>query len=175
MFQCPNCRAYTDLSAEVDDSNDIEEDGKQKSLGLEGKQSSSEETQTETRSPVASNHAANPSQSSVDHQTNDLPSEAGLAANIESMRLHDPEIPREAVEVAPRSDHPLTASNEDRIAASTDVPGWQALDQSSSSLQCRQVQLRSGTPVRSESSEENLLTPRNESGPLVFDGRAGMS
>ena len=25
MFQCPNCRAYTDLSAEVDDSNDAEE------------------------------------------------------------------------------------------------------------------------------------------------------
>ncbi|KAI2060910.1 hypothetical protein LOZ40_006462 [Ophidiomyces ophidiicola] len=26
MFQCPNCRAYTDLSADVDDSNDLEAD-----------------------------------------------------------------------------------------------------------------------------------------------------
>lgn len=25
MFQCPNCRAFTDLSAEVDDSNDVVE------------------------------------------------------------------------------------------------------------------------------------------------------
>ena len=110
MFQCPNCRAYTDLSAEVDDSNDFEgEDTEQKSSAVEEKpSSSSEEIRTEAHStPSGGNHVTNTSLSSVDEGFDGLPSEAGLAANIESMRLQDSEAAREARE----SDANPSASN----------------------------------------------------------------
>ncbi|PLB44258.1 hypothetical protein P170DRAFT_430162 [Aspergillus steynii IBT 23096] len=176
MFQCPNCRAYTDLSAEVDDSNDFEaEDTEQKSSAAEEKpSSSSEEIRTETHStPSGGNHVTNTSLSSVDEALDGLPSEAGLAANIESMRLQDSEAARET---ARESDHP-TSSNLETVPThtSSDIPGWQAVGQTSAPIQCRQAQLRSDTPVRSESSEDNPLTPQNDSGPLAFDGRASMS
>lgn len=156
MFQCPNCRAYTDLSAEVDDSNDFEgEDTEQKSSAAEDKPtSSSEEIQTESHpNPAGSNHAANHSLSSAEGAPDGLPSEAGLAANIESMRLNDSQAAREAAQD--------TASNLETVPTHTsaDIPGWQAVGQTSAPIQCRQAQLRSDTPVRSESSEDNPLTP----------------
>ena len=177
MFQCPNCRAYTDLSAEVDDSNDFEgDDTEQKSSAAEEKPlSSSEDIRPETHpTSSGSNHVTNHSMSSVEEAMNGLPSEAGLAANIESMRLNDSEAAREAAQA---SQEHATSSNLETVPTHTsaDMPGWQAVGQTSAPVQCRQAQLRSDTPVRSESSDDNPLTPQNDSGPLAFDGRASMS
>ncbi|KAH8425211.1 FHA domain protein [Aspergillus melleus] len=177
MFQCPNCRAYTDLSAEVDDSNDFEgEDTEQKSSAAEEKPSSSSEDIRPEAHPTSSgsNHVTNHSMSSVEEAVNGLPSEAGLAANIESMRLNDSEAAREAAQA---SQEHATSSNLETVPTHTsaDMPGWQAVGQTSAPVQCRQAQLRSDTPVRSESSDDNPLTPQNDSGPLAFDGRASMS
>ncbi|KAF7585269.1 hypothetical protein BBP40_011495 [Aspergillus hancockii] len=183
MFQCPNCRAYTDLSAEVDDSNDYEE-AEQKAAASADTRDSSQDRRSETRTPQLENsqtpQVSNSSQDSADSQPDSLPAEAGLAANIENMRLNgnisrdsDDETPRTAdlsPVVTETGDHPPPSAN-------VDIPGWQSLGpgQPVSALHCRQAQLGADTPVRSDSSEDNPLTPRNDSGPLAFDGRASMS
>ncbi|KAE8356739.1 hypothetical protein BDV28DRAFT_65105 [Aspergillus coremiiformis] len=168
MFQCPNCRAYTDLSAEVDDSNDYEE-VEPKVTTLEEPRDSSHDRRSETRTPqLESSHvpqASNSSHTSVDAQPSLLPVEAGLAANVGNMRLNGNIISREPDDEAPvvAEPSPVATDNNELSAPTTGF------------LQCRQAQLRSDTPVRSESSEDNPLTPRNDSGPLVFDARASMS
>lgn len=190
MFQCPNCRAYTDLSAEVDDSNDYEEveqkpkttpEEKKDSGELGGEQppaetnSSSSNIPSSNTSSSGSNRSSDVPRHSEDRFSTSLPMEAGLAANIENMRFDLRDEPTEAAEESPRSTDPsLTISTTDR-SANSDVPGWQAIARTPSAVHCQQAHLRSDTPVRSDSSDENPLTPLNDSGPLAFDGRAGMS
>ncbi|KAF9891795.1 hypothetical protein FE257_003276 [Aspergillus nanangensis] len=183
MFQCPNCRAYTDLSAEVDDSNDLDDSGQNPTTVQETKKDSDEprveEIRPESASPPPLNiETTNGRRNSDDHRlSSSLPFAAGLAANIENMRLDLHDEPTEDAEESPRSTDPSLASTSDSLverASNLDVPGWQSLGRSPT-LQCRQAHLRSDTPVRSESSDDNPLTPRNDSGPLAFDGRAGMS
>ncbi|KAE8162115.1 hypothetical protein BDV40DRAFT_300744 [Aspergillus tamarii] len=168
MFQCPNCRAYTDLSAEVDDSNDYEE-VEQKPASTEEQRDSSQDRRSETRTPQLENNptpeTSNSSQESVDAQPNSLPATAGLTHDVEIMHLNENSASRELDDETPRAADPSLV-----VTGSIGIPVPTA-----SALQCRQAQLRADTPVRSESSEDNPLTPRNDSGPLVFDGRASMS
>ncbi|KAE8386688.1 FHA domain protein [Aspergillus alliaceus] len=167
MFQCPNCRAYTDLSAEVDDSNDYE-DAEQKAIPSEEQRDSSQDRRSNTRTPQLENDQAplaSISQDSVDSQPGPLPVETGLAGNIENMRLNTNNISGETDDETSRAVDPSPA-----VTARNVLPVPTA-----SALQCRQAQLRADTPVRSESAEDNPLTPRNDSGPLVFDARASMS
>ncbi|GAB1196809.1 hypothetical protein APSETT444_006086 [Aspergillus pseudonomiae] len=165
---CPNCRAYTDLSAEVDDSNDYEE-LEQKPTSTEEPRDSSQDGRSETRTPQLESNstpeASNSSQDSVDAQPSPLPAAAGLAHDVETMHLNENNTSRELNDERPRAADPPPA-----VTGGIGIPIPTA-----SALQCRQAQLRADTPVRSESSEDNPLTPRNDSGPLVFDGRASMS
>ncbi|OOF93103.1 hypothetical protein ASPCADRAFT_209719 [Aspergillus carbonarius ITEM 5010] len=166
MFQCPNCRAYTDLSAEVDDTNDFDEE-EAKQATPEDKRDSSDASRSGTTSPQLE---AEPVHTGDEPRQGSLPIEAGLAANIESMHLQDVD----AAQAARRP--PPPTSNNDAVpsSAGNDVPGWQSLNQSPNGLPTRQSLLRADTPVRSESSEDNPLTPLNDSGPLALDGRAAM-
>ncbi|PYH49542.1 FHA domain protein [Aspergillus saccharolyticus JOP 1030-1] len=173
MFQCPNCRAYTDLSAEVDDTNDFEEQEESKSAA-EDKPDAPELAQSETHHPQPEPNAAIPSsRTSGDERRLEpsLPVEAGLAANIENMRLRDLDASDDNSSHPPA---PTSNPNPGLSSAHSDMPGWQSLTQSPSSAQTRQAQLRAETPVRSDSSDENPLTPLNDSGPLALDGRAAM-
>ncbi|KAL4901662.1 hypothetical protein BDW74DRAFT_72022 [Aspergillus multicolor] len=162
MFQCPNCRAYTDLSAEVDDSNDYEaESAKQ---DLDSKKESAEEVRSTTCSPQpGTSCTSNVSGSSEDPRTPELPAD-NLIANVESMHLADGNPPMQSPES-------VTSAPNSNI----DVLGLESLTQSSTTVPSRQEELRVDTPMRSESSDENPMTPRNDSGPLAFDGRASMS
>ncbi|OJK01603.1 hypothetical protein ASPACDRAFT_13219, partial [Aspergillus aculeatus ATCC 16872] len=174
MFQCPNCRAYTDLSAEVDDTNDFEEQEESKSASAEDKPDALEPARSETHTPQPDPNAiTQPSRTSGNerHPETRLPVEAGLAANIENMRLQDLDASDDN-----SSQPPAPTSNPDSVPsnANNEVPGWQSLTQSPPSAQTRPAQLRAETPVRSESSDENPLTPLNDSGPLALDGRAAM-
>ena len=163
IFQCPNCRAYTDLSAEVDDTNDLAE---------EEPEDNAERPRSQTQSPATSDAFQDPSTGveTPEQQDNDLPVEAGLAVNIENMHLHDGEN-------TPGTDTPTPAStsNSDGVphSASVAVPGAQSA--SPATLQTRPAQLSSAALSRSEPSEDNPLTPRNDSGPLAFDGWTGVS
>ncbi|KAB8276089.1 hypothetical protein BDV30DRAFT_46858 [Aspergillus minisclerotigenes] len=168
MFQCPNCRAYTDLSAEVDDSNDYEE-VEQKPTSTEDQRDSSQDRRSETRTPQLETNptpeASNSSQDSVDALPNSLSAAAGLTHDVGTMHLNENRTSREFDDETPRVADPSPV-----VTGSIGIPVPTA-----SALQCRQAQLRADTPVRSESSDDNPLTPRNDSGPLVFDGRASMS
>ncbi|KAL2838824.1 hypothetical protein BJY01DRAFT_219756 [Aspergillus pseudoustus] len=165
MFQCPNCRAYTDLSAEVDDSNDYEAESSNKQAA-EAKQESADEIRSTTCSPQPATSCVSSSPpASDDRQTPELPTESSLAANVENLRLSD-NIP---------SGHDSESSLTSAPIYNIGLAGWQSVTQPAVPLPLHQAILRVDTPMRSESSDENPLTPRNDSGPLAFDGRAGMS
>lgn len=163
MFQCPNCRAYTDLSAEVDDTNDYEAESTDKQAP-EDQQEPAEEIRSATCSPqLDTSCTSSGSHTSEEGVAPELPTST-LSDNVENMHLTDnnpSEVPEASITSAP--------------STGSDVPGWQSLARVPTAVPPRQAILRVDTPVRSESSDENPLTPRNDSGPLAFDGRAGMS
>lgn len=160
MFQCPNCRAFTDLSAEVDDSNDAEEKREKEPTEGQPSNDSSEQAETEAPSAVETNSTDEPH-----GQLNDL-TEENLANDVDNLHLQDDQHTddtRSSVSPAPNS------STDDLVRSATiNVPGWQSTQPLS--VPSQQSQLRSDTPT----SDDNPLTPRNDSGPLAFDGRAGM-
>ncbi|KAL4998672.1 hypothetical protein BDV10DRAFT_69624 [Aspergillus recurvatus] len=163
MFQCPNCRAYTDLNAEVDDSNDYEAESANQQTS-DSKKVAADEVRSTTCSPqLGTSSISSASRASEDGQTPELPAD-NLAANVESMHLSDGHPPGQAPETITSAPNPIT-----------DDSGLQSLTQSPTAVPSSQEELRVDTPMRSESSDENPLTPRNDSGPLAFDGRASMS
>ncbi|KAJ5200336.1 Zinc finger RING-type [Penicillium cf. griseofulvum] len=163
MFQCPNCRAFTDLSAEVDDSNDSEEKREKEPTEDRASKDCGEQLETEGPSVVETN-------SGPPDQLGDF-AEENLVNNVENLHLQDDQ----QTDDTRSSTSPGPNSSTDDLArsATVNIPGWQPT-QPLSVPSGRQSQLRTDTPVRSETSDDNPLTPRNDSGPLAFDGRAGM-
>lgn len=187
MFQCPNCRAYTDLSAEVDDTPDqpsVDEQRRAAILGTAPRPTDAGPDGTTPSSADAvggaadsgSAHVATRRQSDQRYTSDD----GELAANVESMRLEDSDSPRtgpeptddvgDTVASAPSSD----PSDGIHRSAGIDIPGSQMNRTHSDSARSPSGQPRSRTPVHPETPDENPMTPRNDSGPLAFDGRAGM-
>ncbi|KAJ5620309.1 Zinc finger RING-type [Penicillium lagena] len=165
MFQCPNCRAFTDLSAEVDDSND--HDGKD-----EGEKGSAavdrDQPRSETQSPADLPNSTGEQGSNSDGA--EPPTEAENLPILEEGATPVTEVPDNQSSSSPAPD----SSNDDLARSATiNIPGWQPT-QPLSVPPGRPSQLRSETPIRSETSDDNPMTPRNDSGPLAFDGRAGM-
>lgn len=160
MFQCPNCRAFTDLSAEVDDSNDVEEKQEKESTEEQPSNDSREQAEMQAPSAVETNITEG-----LHEQLDDL-AEENLANDVDNLHLQDDQHTddtRSSASPAPNS------STDDLVRSATiNVPGWQSTQPLS--VPSRQSQLRSDTPT----SDDNPLTPRNDSGPLAFDGRAGM-
>lgn len=166
MFQCPNCRAFTDLSAEVDDTNDQEGEGKKANAVSEGSRS---ETQTPADMPVT-----NDGQESQDQESG-RPDESELITDVENLHLQEDQQPLGADTESRGSDSPAPNGSNDDLArsATINIPGFQPT-QPLNVPSGRPSHLRADTPVRSETSDDNPLTPRNDSGPLAFDGRAVM-
>ncbi|KAJ5757519.1 uncharacterized protein N7511_006213 [Penicillium nucicola] len=234
MFQCPNCRAFTDLSAEVDDSNDVEERREKESIASAppAEAASAEEPPvgpTEHIQPEAPSETPNIGPTNdpepVQEQLGDVTEEESLAGDIPESGLpngsEQPSLPHQSEQagLSNRAGDPsfsngtggmfihndglgsfieedslssglehlliqdylridntspaLGSSTDLARSATISIPGWQP-SQPLSIPQGRQAQLRSDTPGRSETSDDNPLTPRNDSGPLAFDGRAGM-
>lgn len=172
MFQCPNCRAYTDLSAEVDDSNDFDEEEDK-----DAAQGNNEEPKSEANPPSPeTNHTAEESSSPENgaNQAN-LADDADLAAITEHMRLEERRSSEEAQDAQSSNPEPDNSASGVERSANIDIPNGQSTNQSSNALHGRQAQLRGDTPGRAETFEDNPLTPRNDSGPLAFDGRASRS
>ncbi|KOS39453.1 hypothetical protein ACN38_g9698 [Penicillium nordicum] len=162
MFQCPNCRAFTDLSAEVDDSNDAEEKREKEPTENRTSNDSSEQLGTEVPSTVETNNTEG-----QPDQLGDLAEEENMVNNVENLHLQDDQ----QTDDTRSSASPAPNSSTDDLArsATINIPGWQPT-QPLSVPAGRPLQLRSDTPT----SDDNPLTPRNDSGPLAFDGRAGM-
>lgn len=253
MFQCPNCRAYTDLSADVDDSNDFDDQEQKDSergeqmTPEEGEEGEQEEQRAETEEPQIEPEAPGPEEgaqqsaaevSPTGREAHEPGSQASQSEPEESRPAshedqHEAQSPRETPNTSDGSEDtpapaapptsvprslpiqmdPLSSpSLEEALAinfdgldlgtsmtgtetgeagdsnppdlASTngdvsrndnlDVPGQSSISRPMSAVHARQLREGLDTPTRSDSSEDNPLTPRNDSGPLALDGRAGM-
>ena len=186
IFQCPNCRAYTDLSAEVDDTNDfVEEEEEQKNSSSEGQPTREQQARSESQSPALETNAnSNPAQetptppantNSAESPAHDLPAEAGLAVNIENMHLNDADTPIQSTSNAnPPTSAPTSNPEGVPHSANLDIPGSQSASSSPGAVGNGPAQLRSETLGRADMSDDNPLTPRNDSGPLAFDGWTGI-
>ncbi|KGO60211.1 Zinc finger, RING-type [Penicillium expansum] len=162
MFQCPNCRAFTDLSAEVDDSNDVEEKREKEPTEDRASNDSAGRLETEAPSAIETSSMEGP----LD-QLGDLPEEENLVNDVENLHLVDDQQTDDTRSSA--SPAPNSSSDDLARSATINIPGWQPT-QPLNVPSGRPSQLRSETPT----SDDNPLTPRNDSGPLAFDGRAGM-
>lgn len=180
MFQCPNCRAFTDLTAEVDDSNDYHPGGEEEKDVL-AQAANTEAARSETQSPAydpvpgdVTNGTTNFIRETLTLDESLAPrGEPDLVTDVENLHLQDESRPDPDTEDSRSTDSPApSASNENlERSATVNIPGWVA----SQPLNVpTAAHLRVDTPNRSETSDENPLTPRNDSGPLAFDGRAGM-
>lgn len=173
MFQCPNCRAFTDLSAEVDDSNDNEAEKKRTDAAEATPENNADEPHSETQSPANAQVAGGGEE--TQNQLEPPSEELELVTDVENLHLQDEQAPEAETEDARSADSPAPDTSNDTLArsATINIPGWQPT-QPLNVPAGRQSHLRADTPVRSETSDDNPLTPRNDSGPLAFDGRAGM-
>lgn len=173
MFQCPNCRAFTDLSAEVDDSPDYEVLKEMNEAPEATSNGVTEDTRSTTQLPTD----AQPANGDDDthHQLEPHAEEHDLVTDVENLHIQDEQAPEADTEDTRSSASPApNTSNDDLVRSATmNIPGWQPT-QPLNVPPGRQAHLRADTPVRSETSDDNPLTPRNDSGPLAFDGRAGM-
>ncbi|KAJ6144953.1 Zinc finger RING-type [Penicillium chermesinum] len=167
MFQCPNCRAFTDLSAEVDDTPDQPEINGEAENEIEAKDEASpasvpELPQAETHPPVH-DLATN----GVNHE------EPDLATDVENLHLQDDQRLDADTEDGRNSDSSAPNTSKDDLvrSATSNIPGWQSTQPLNVPGPSR---LRADTPGFSETSDDNPLTPRNDTGPLAFDGRAVM-
>lgn len=153
MFQCPNCRAYTDLSAEVDDSNDFED----------------EERNGEPRERCREDQSATPGvERTATEPIRELQEPNGeqddaLAAAVQQITLAEAnpfQSEPETVDTTPaESFSVIERSDEIPIPAPTPAVSIQSADRPSANL--------------TAPFEDNPMTPRNDSGPLAFDGHAG--
>ncbi|EEH40519.2 FHA domain-containing protein [Paracoccidioides lutzii Pb01] len=205
MFQCPNCRAYTDLSAEVDDSNEPFDDDQ-----VDPKPSNSQNQPVQDNPDGTSNTGARNStilqstSSSNDNNTilssdNDQLTTATGNINLDENNPLNAVIP--ATNSRAPAEHTVLSNQNSTSNSNTapttngvgdahgtgdmfprssniDIPTWNhPQNQSSSALRgasATAVATASrGNNGGSEMFEDNPLTPRNDFGPLAFDGHAG--
>ena len=145
QFLCPNCRAVTDLEADIEDTLEPWEDA-------EDDASSIEEGRHDGKAP---NRTSLPADVTAD--------DASLAdvANHMSLDENNTLTPPEAIS-AGRSTLSPNHNRRDRS---------ETLGESLSSQQTPSNSLRD--PRAAMETLEGVVTPRNEAGPFVFDGSAG--
>lgn len=155
MFQCPNCRAYTDLNAEVDDSNDTFDD------------KAAAEPPSSRDHPVV--EMPNPTGASNTPSETDSPSGAEVVSEVDNItaaanniRLND--------STSGAQDERLQRNSNVERSSNINIP---AQDQSSSSDRATRNVNNNLSAADESPSLEDPLTPRNDQGPLAFDGRAG--
>lgn len=172
-FQCPNCRAWTDLSAEVDVPEDVMDEWMENAGDAQAPAQAKESAATvpnndsrteEYTARVDSGGANDNGRTEVDQEMGtieedteshggvQLTSQAGLLARRQASHPASPEIASVNVINIPGQPMPST----------TDITHVDRKDTT--------------TPEHGEVlSGEGPLTPRNNAGPFVFDGSAGRS
>ncbi|EGC44408.1 FHA domain-containing protein [Histoplasma capsulatum var. duboisii H88] len=205
MFQCPNCRAYTDLSAEVDDSNDpFEDETYPEPLKSQDQpaQDSPDNTTAATTNPAAAKSTGERSASSPNghnHHRQISEDHDNLAAAVDMMNLDETPLatPRAGNGVPRRTSSTANADlNNPDVGMANGIRneaaghGFGETIMRSSNIdipQClrppdgrRPQRPRHGDNVGggvgvggNDMFEDTPLTPRNDFGPLAFDGRAG--
>ena len=149
QFVCPNCRAVTDLEADIEDIQEAWETGEDESPGVE--EASAEDFANAAGSAVAdgsmdlSEDINGTAQHSMPGQSNPIPlSVTGVATRALARRANDGE-----------GGDNTTGSIGDSLSAAQ-TPSNALRD-----------------PRTANETLEGVVTPRNEAGPFVFDGTVG--
>ncbi|EZG11207.1 hypothetical protein H106_00062 [Trichophyton rubrum CBS 735.88] len=206
MFQCPNCRAYTDLNAEVDDSNDPYEDKIHPSPNTQQQQQrqqqqpqqpqlqpqqqpqqpqhfppqAPENNTSNTNTPRT--HTANNSNSAPPIVYTHTETDGTLATATGNMTLEsDPEPEPEPEPEHEPSDGPdgevfHPAAEAPSVSHANDVHRSHNIDILSPNSISGAGMGRRRVPDRANRDTiyvEDPLTPRNDTGLLALDGRAG--
>ncbi|KAL1975997.1 hypothetical protein VTN31DRAFT_4389 [Thermomyces dupontii] len=153
MFQCPNCRAWTDLSAEVDDDDD---DYDRKKIEAPP---TSQETSTTQRAQQSNRQSSEPQNSSSEDNQ--------LASRTAQMRLENQGRSQQGNDNSGEQNTNGNGSGESRHSENIPIP------ERNQSGRSPGIGRPSAAAAASETFEDNPMTPRNDSGPLAFDGRAG--
>lgn len=175
MFQCPNCRAYTDLSAEVDDSNDFY-DGEERV----GPPSARDNPVVDTTRSNGDPNTSNAPTTDNGHNGSEVDQ---LAAAANNMTLENPALavqngsaedlnqePDNATpEIPPPDEPPTEIPRSPNIA----IPTRRPPDVPEGGPDRRAQPAHGHSPAIRDQFEDCPLTPRNDLGPLAFDGRAG--
>ena len=162
QFLCPNCRAVTDLEAEVDEI--LEEWEEDASADING--DDAQHSPKPARSPQPQPARASDTDGDVDQ---------GLAEVTHQLTLHDDVVSSSAptpTATIPRRPVPangVRAASGPAVARAED--DWLGEMRGLTPTEARPITPR----VRRDVSEgaEGPLTPRNDAGPFVFDGSAG--
>lgn len=155
MFQCPNCRAWTDLSAEVDDDDDDDYYNRKR---IEAPPASQETSRTQQNQQSNGQSSEQQNSSSTENQ---------LASRTAQMRLEDQGTSQQSNSSSGENNSDTNGSSENRRSENIPIP---ERNQSRSASGAGRPPVAN---VAAETFEDNPMTPRNDSGPLAFDGRAG--
>lgn len=191
VFQCPNCRAYTDLSAEVDDSNDNYEND-----ALSGPADVADNPTDQ--GPETDGNSSGPDETGAEQGAGSSAStEDDLAIGASNLRIEDdvaePPEPREQEEETATTttsrrneaddDTPQTtptSDNNGEESTSTaarspniDIPSSRQEQLSQEDAGNHHNGQNGQSPGVGDTFEDCPLTPRNDLGPLALDSRAG--
>jgi E3 ubiquitin-protein ligase DMA1/2 len=163
MFQCPNCRAWTDLSAEVDDTIELEDQSDGERNSDSAPNSASGNTNAANNNTTGATAEQQPSNAQTNNETGADDNE--LAAIAENLHLaEERSTPTQDTDNPDgTAEGPISGNSE---SATIPIP-------SGPSSRANQSNARADTPANPETFEDDPMTPRNDSGPLALDGRAG--
>ncbi|KIV93312.1 hypothetical protein PV10_04535 [Exophiala mesophila] len=187
QFQCPNCRAYSDLAADVDVAqSDIDEwmDGNEDdSDRLAAVNASNNVDTTETEDASADGQATEPPEAALPATATSIDA---LRTSLSNGLTQNPNSPPAVANELSNSPTSMRGSGllARRQATNPVSPEVQAmngnidlperLEPDDSHVQLDQQRTRTQTPdIDHTPAGEGPLTPRNNAGPFVFDGSAG--
>lgn len=171
MFQCPNCRAYTDLSADVDDTADGYDE-------VESRPAISRDLPA-IDNPYVSTSSGNPVTEAEDPQIAAQAPRLNCQPDIlESV----PTPQRSCLELVNADDEetnqeygnlpPPNAELDVTRSPNIDIPYRGLTRTIDEATQSRLTASHGGSPNVRDNFEDCPLTPRNDLGPLALDGRA---
>lgn len=178
-FQCPNCRAYSDLEADVDvdmeewDKEEAEDEEK----GVENNQTGEQENRDNTDSADHETPQASPRRSEENHSTNGTGAPDG--EDIQRTNTSTPiAVPQPALNtnglLSRRQDRPTMSSA--TVSGHLSPPvNIIAMPTRPTEAEMQDLLTQQRTNVETPNGEliisgEGPLTPRNNAGPFVFDG-----
>ncbi|OAL37097.1 hypothetical protein AYO20_03574 [Fonsecaea nubica] len=190
QFQCPNCRAYSDLTADVDlAQSDIDE-------WLENTDDPENQTaEASADATIEGNHAPD---AHINGQVTGGPDPGNAAVPTTTLNGDDPQIniipenpPVTISQSEPTNDNPSPAtpntsgllarrqatnprSSELSMSGNIDMPDQPVEDEMQAELEQQRTSTQTPDPDQVV-VVEGPLTPRNNAGPFVFDGSAGRS
>lgn len=176
MFQCPNCRAYTDLSADVDDTADGYDEIESRPANTRdqpiienpcapptsGSRALEAENAAQTNAQIPQRNRQPDDHEPVHTMT------TSQSSCLEIVNVDDEETGHEC-ETALSRNAELEISRSPNI----DIPYRGMARTIDEATQSRLAASHGVSPVVRDNFEDCPLTPRNDLGPLALDGRAG--